>query len=204
MEIYKKLAEINKKIGAIGKNQKNAQQGFKFRGIDDVMNELHGLFAEHEVLILPNVIKTETIEKVNNKGTLLFYVKADIEFTFVTTDGSNVKAYITGEAMDSGDKATNKAMSIALKYALLQMFLIPTEEPKDPDGESHEVLPVSPKEKQKEPAKTRAEQKKELPEKNFNYTVQALKEDRVTMDKLKEIYNLTPDMEERLKKATEE
>ena len=38
--------------------------------------------------------------------------------------------------MDSADKGMNKAMSIALKYALMQMLLIPTKEEKDPDADT--------------------------------------------------------------------
>lgn len=145
--IYKALAAINAKVGVIGKDRKNEQQGFKFRGIDDVMNELHSLFAEHQVFILPECLDLETTERTNKNGTVLFSVRAKIRFTFTAIDGSNVSAVVVGEGMDSGDKATNKAMSIALKYALLQMFLIPTEEPKDPDAETHEIkAPVQIKE----------------------------------------------------------
>jgi hypothetical protein len=62
----------------------------------------------------------------------------------MTSDGSSVTTVITGEAMDSGDKATNKAMSVALKYALLQMFLIPTDDMRDPDATTHpEVKPAA-------------------------------------------------------------
>ena len=132
--IYKALAAINKGIGVIKKTSKNHQQGFMYRGIDDVMNELHGLFAENEVFILPEFLDTETVERQTKNGSALFYVKAKIRFVFQASDGSNVECTIVGEAMDSGDKATNKAMSIALKYALLQMFLIPTAEDKDPDA----------------------------------------------------------------------
>jgi hypothetical protein len=133
-QIYKSLAAINKGITAIGKGQKNQQQGFQYRGIDDVMNELHSLFAENEVIILPEFQSIDSTERTTQKGGVLFYVKATIKFTFVASDGSSVQSVIVGEAMDSGDKATNKAMSIALKYALLQMFLIPTKEDKDPDA----------------------------------------------------------------------
>lgn len=146
-QIYHSLAAINKAVGVIGKDRKNEQQGFKFRGIDDVMNELHSLFAEHNVFILPEAQSIETSERVNSKGTAIFTVRVTIRFTFVASDGSTVTSTVIGEGMDSGDKATNKAMSIALKYALLQMFLIPTEETKDPDSETHEIkAPVQIKE----------------------------------------------------------
>jgi hypothetical protein len=139
--IYKALAAVNKSIKPIAKERTNQQQGFKFRGIDDVMNELHSLFAENEIFILQKVNDVQVTERTNTKGTLLFYVRINITYVFTHSDGSYVEITVTGEAMDSGDKATTKAMSIALKYALLQIFLIPTDEEKDPDVSSHEVKP---------------------------------------------------------------
>ena len=138
-EIYKALAAVNKSIKAIGKDRKNEQQGFKFRGIDDVMNELHSLFAANEVIILQTINSIDVTERTNQRGTVIFSVRINITYHFTHSDGSMADVTVTGEAMDSGDKATTKAMSIALKYALLQMFLIPTEEEKDPDAVTHEV-----------------------------------------------------------------
>jgi len=148
--IFKSLCDINKKITAIGKNQKNQAQGFKFRGIDDVMNELHALFVEHQVIILPTVTDRAREERTNKNGTVLFYTHLTVSFQLTAIDGSFVTCVAVGEAMDTGDKGTNKAMSIALKYVLLQMFLIPTEEPKDPDAETHDVM------SKEEPKPTRA------------------------------------------------
>lgn len=141
MEIYKRLAEINKKITAIGKNKKNTQQNFQYRGVDDVMNELHSLFAEHEVIILPELISGAREERQSKSGGALITSLNDYKFTFVTTDGSNCFAIIRGEAMDSADKSSNKSIAVALKYALTQMFLIPTDEMKDPDAETHDPKP---------------------------------------------------------------
>lgn len=145
-EIFKALAAVNRSIKAIGKDRTNQQQGFKFRGIDDVMNELHSLFAANEIFILQTVNEVNVTERTNAKGTALFYVRINVTYQFTHSDGSHADITVYGEAMDSGDKATTKAMSIALKYALLQMFLIPTEEDKDPDAVAHEVkakLPAS-------------------------------------------------------------
>ena len=139
--IHEKLIAINKEVGAIGKERRNEKQNFKFRGIDDVMNELHHLFAKHEVLILPNAQSFESTERKTKEGGALFAVRATIKYIFVASDGSELSCVLIGEAMDSGDKGMNKALSIALKYALLQMFLIPTEDMKDPDAETHEVAP---------------------------------------------------------------
>lgn len=131
--IYQKIANILKETKAITKSEKNQQQGFKFRGIDNVMNELHELFAKNDVFILQEVQEWTTNDRPTKSGGVNTFTRAKIKFRYMTVDGSSVETVNVGEAMDSGDKGFNKAMSIALKYSLLQMFLIPTEEPKDPD-----------------------------------------------------------------------
>lgn len=139
--IYKKLGEVMGKIGAIDKGQKNVQQGFMFRGIDDFMNALHGLMAEAGIIILPSEIEhlQENFETVNKEGrkNLQFRTRLHLRFTFVSTeDGSSVTADGWGEAADNGDKGYNKCKSIALKYVLMQMFLVPTKDIADPDKET--------------------------------------------------------------------
>lgn len=132
--IYAALASIMEETKAIGKTERNQQQNFMFRGIDNVMNELHGLFAKYKVFILPDVLNYEVSEKVTKSGSIMYYTRAKICFHFMTIDGSEVTITNVGEAMDSGDKGMNKAMSVALKYALMQMLLIPTQDEKDPDA----------------------------------------------------------------------
>jgi hypothetical protein len=136
--IYGKMASILRETKAITKSEKNQQQGFKFRGIDNVMNELHELFAKNEVFILQEVQGFTTENRPTKSGGTNTFTRATVKFRYITTDGSCVETVNVGEAMDSGDKGMNKAMSIALKYSLLQMFLIPTEEPKDPDATTPE------------------------------------------------------------------
>ena len=134
--IYKKIIEVMADINAIGKDRRNQQQGFQFRGIDDVMNELHGSLAKCGVFVLPTVLEeTRTTGKTKNGGDM-FYTRLKINFGFYAEDGSHVDAVVIGEAMDTGDKASNKALSIGLKYAMLQVFCIPTEDEKDPDAVS--------------------------------------------------------------------
>ena len=134
--IYKKIIEVMADINAIGKDRRNQQQGFQFRGIDDVMNELHGSLAKCGVFVLPTVLEeTRTTGKTKSGGDM-FYTRLKINFGFYAEDGSHVDAVVIGEAMDTGDKASNKALSIGLKYAMLQVFCIPTEDDKDPDAVS--------------------------------------------------------------------
>lgn len=131
--IYSALTAIIGEVGAIGKNQKNQQQGFVFRGIDDVMNELHTLFGKYKVIIVPEVVDYNVNEKTTSRGTAMYVTRSTIKFHFVADDGSEVVTTNVGEAMDSADKGMNKTMSCALKYALMQMFLIPTKDIEDPD-----------------------------------------------------------------------
>lgn len=137
-QIYPRLAAIMKETRAIGKSEKNQQQGFLFRGIDNVMNELHDIFARNEVFILPHVETFTAENRPTKSGGMQTFTRATVRFTYMTTDGSSVETVNVGEAMDSGDKGMNKAMSIALKYSLLQMLLIPTADPKDPDASTPE------------------------------------------------------------------
>jgi hypothetical protein len=138
--ISKRLAAIMSDASAIGKDSYNKMQGFNFRGIDAVMNHLHPIFAKHGVIILPTVLDEKTEERVTKNGGNLIYRILKIRFEFVADDGSSVACIVLGEGMDSGDKASNKAMAVALKYALTQMLLLPYDEV-DPDAETHEVKP---------------------------------------------------------------
>ena len=144
-KIQSKLIAIMRSVDAIGKSRSNAQQGFKFRGIDEMYNELHSKFAEHGVFTTTEVLDQKREERQTKTGGNLTSVMLTIRFTFHAEDGSSISSILLGEAMDSGDKASNKAISIAHKYALLTMFMIPTEDPKDPDAESHDVAPKASK-----------------------------------------------------------
>ncbi len=147
MSVYKAINAVQRELAAVGisKSRRNTQQGYQFRGIDDVFNELSPLLARHGLCILPRVLSRECVERVNQKGTALFYVTVSMEFDFVCAeDGSKHVVSTCGEAMDSGDKATNKAMSAAYKYAAIQAFAIPTEGDNDTEATTHEVAAVPP------------------------------------------------------------
>ncbi len=143
MEVYKAISAIlgEMALQGIGKDSKNKSQGWQFRGIDAVYNALAPLLAKHDLLILPRISNRTVCEKLTKNGGTVFYVTVDAEFDFVSSkDGSKHTVKTIGEAMDSGDKATNKAMSIALKYAAFQTFFIPTEATmSDADKEAYEI-----------------------------------------------------------------
>ena len=143
-KVYTAIAAVQGEIAKVGisKGRKNQQQGYSFRGIDDVYGALASLLSKNGLCILPRAMSRECVERQTAKGSAIFYVTVEVEFDFVSVeDGSChvVKTY--GEAMDSADKATNKAMSAAYKYACLQAFCIPTEGDNDADATTHEVAP---------------------------------------------------------------
>lgn len=142
MSIYEAISRCMEEIGAVGKDAVNKQQGFKYRGIDAVMNAINPALVKNHVFIVPEVLDQQRQERTTNKGAVLIYSICRIKYTFYAEDGSFIEAVTVGEGMDSGDKATNKAMAIAFKYACFQVFCIPTEEMKDPDEETPD--PVKP------------------------------------------------------------
>lgn len=140
--IYQAMAAIAAEIGAIGKDKRCTQgASFAYRGIDDVYNALNPIMAKHGVFVLPIAGERSTETRQTRNGATMEIVVMRMTYEFCHADGSSVKAVTVGQAMDSGDKATNKAMAIAHKYAILQAFCIPTEDMEDPDAVAEQLAP---------------------------------------------------------------
>lgn len=156
-QIHEAICAAMSRTGAITKDKKNAQQGFKYRGVDDVMNALQPIFSEFLIFCTPKVLDVKREERVTKSGSAMTYTVVTVEYVFYAADGSSVSCVVCGEGMDSADKSTSKAMSIAFKYACFQLLCIPTEETApDPDSEYHVKAPKSqdPAKKSQEPAIT--------------------------------------------------
>lgn len=136
--VYKAINAVQSALSKTGisKDRRNPQgSGYNFRGIDDVYNAVAPLLAEHGLCILPRMTERSCEERQSKSGGALFYTTVKAEFDFVCAeDGSRHTVVTYGEAMDSGDKSTNKAMSAAYKYAAFQAFAIPTEGDNDADA----------------------------------------------------------------------
>lgn len=131
-------------IGSVGKDQKNQAQGFKFRGIDQFVNSLYPALTKHGVFMAPRCVSEQhelkEVTRGSGKAGVDKHVTILMEYDFFAEDGSKVTVGpIPAEGLDSGDKATNKALSAALKYALIQTFAIPTEDMAEADLESPEI-----------------------------------------------------------------
>jgi len=146
--VYTAISAISEEISKIGiaKDKRNDVQKFNFRGIDDVLNAISPLLAKHKLVILPKVISRDVVERLAKSGGALFFVTVEVEFELVSAiDGSRHSVKTFGEAQDSGDKATNKALSAAYKYMAIQVFCIPVEGQDDADADPEpEVAPIIP------------------------------------------------------------
>ncbi len=138
-KIYEAISNVMRDVGIVGKNNFNQIQKYKFRSIDDVMNALNPAMVKNHVFVSPTILDQKRSERETSKGGVLIYSVVTVRYTFYTDDGSSVEATVVGEAMDSGDKSMNKAMSAAFKYACFQVFCIPTEEMHDSEEQSDEL-----------------------------------------------------------------
>lgn len=141
MKIHEALAAVMEDIRAVGKTERNTHQNYNFRGIDAVVNAVGPVLRAHRVVVVPRVIdiQAESVS-VGRNNTPMRSVTVTVEYLFVGPEGDTLAAVSVGEAMDSGDKAVPKAMSVALRTCLLQALMLPTDEP-DPDSFSYDRAP---------------------------------------------------------------
>lgn len=187
MKVYQAINKVQAELAkqGIGKDRKNQSQGYKFRSIDDVYNVLSSILAENNLCVLPRILSRDLRLAETKSGGSMHYVTVEAEFDFVSSeDGTKhtVKSY--GEAMDSGDKATNKAMSAAHKYAMLMAFSIPTEGENDADA-VESVKPTKPA----------------LSNKRFEAAVHTILAKTYTVEKLRDTFTLTAEQESALTQA---
>ena len=148
-KIYEAMAAIMSEVGAITKDRTAPEKagGYSYRGIDDVYNVLNPIMTANKVFILPELLEAVHEERTSGGGKPMSHVKVHMKYHLTHADGSCVALSMPGEGMDMGDKSTGKALSGALKYALFQTFMIPTDEVKDSESDSHEVAADKPADK---------------------------------------------------------
>lgn len=141
------LAAVMGDVQAVGKNEKNEAQHFNFRGVDAVVNAVGPVLRKHGVIVAAQQVEAVSyrVVEVGSKRTPMQSCALTVRYRFYGPAGDSLDAVASAEAMDSGDKATSKAMSVAYRTALLQALCIPTDEP-DPDASSYERSPELPDE----------------------------------------------------------
>lgn len=135
--IYGALADVMADCDHVSKRDKNTHQNFMFRGIDAVVNAVGPVLRKHKVIVVPDVQSVDYADVLTTGGKPSTACRVVVAYHFIAVDGSEVVATAAGEAWDSGDKATPKAMSVAFRTALLQALALPTDEP-DPDSHTYE------------------------------------------------------------------
>jgi hypothetical protein len=135
--IYGKLLAVKRDLGYVAKDQKNSGQGWMFRGIDQFLNAIKPLLDTHGVGISTKVVQNAEEYKLNEKtGKYAKNTRLIMEYIFFAEDGSTVSCQMPAEGVDPGDKGTNKALSAALKYCLIQTFAVPTKDTAEADSEN--------------------------------------------------------------------
>lgn len=140
-KIFAQISKVMSDIEPIGKDQENKFQKYNFRGIDDMYNTIHPALVKHGVFCCPQVQKSETFEIDCGEGKTAFRVLLTVNHRFYACDGSYIEVITQGEGIDRADKASNKAMSAAMKYCFIELFSIPTEDIEDSDRDSPEAGP---------------------------------------------------------------
>ncbi len=142
--IYKKIIDILVDAQAVGKDDVNKDQGFKFRGIDAVVNNINPLLKKHRVAVLPTKVQQINVERFENANKkIVTDAVTVVEYTWIAEDGSTFKTEATGQGRDFADKAVAKSNSVAFRTLLIQSLALPTEAP-DPDSESIEIEAADP------------------------------------------------------------
>jgi hypothetical protein len=134
--IYTLINKVMQDVGAVKKAERNNHQNFNFRGIDAVINAVSPAFRQHGVFAYPVIISHEyDTVTVGQNRTQMGHARVVVKYVFCAPDGSSIEVTVPAESMDSGDKATAKAMSVAYRTALLQTLCLPTDDV-DPDAET--------------------------------------------------------------------
>lgn len=138
MDAKQLVVELMKEVQGLAKKDKNTSQGFNFRGIDAVMNVVGPALRKHGGFIVPTLVSSESSVATSRNGGSLNIVRLQVSYAIFGSEGEPIVGSVAAEAMDSGDKATAKAMSVAYRTFLLQLLCLPTDEP-DPDSFSYEL-----------------------------------------------------------------
>lgn len=138
MTVFEAIALVMADVGHVAKTEKNQQQGFSFRGIDAVLNAVGPALRKHGVIVAPHDVQVHREPvTVGRNQTLMQAVNVTVTYRWHGPGGDHLDTIVAAEAMDAGDKATSKAMSVALRTCLLQTLALPTDEP-DPDHDVYE------------------------------------------------------------------
>lgn len=135
--IYQLMARVMADVRPVGKDSRNVEQNYNFRGIDAVVNAVNPVLRTHGVIVIPEVLEVSYRDVTTSRGKPSRECTVKVRYRFYGPSGDYIDAVTVGEAMDFGDKGTPKAMSVAFRVALLQALCLPTDDT-DPDAQSYD------------------------------------------------------------------
>ncbi|MGD6750950.1 ERF family protein [Streptomyces sp. BH105] len=127
---------VRREIRAIGKGELYNQSGtrFNFRGVDTVVNVFGPVTLKHGINVMSSKVEASYGEKLTKSGSKMRECSVLVTWTIMGPMGDTLTLQTMGEALDTADKATTKAQSVALRTLLLGFGLTPTHD-KDPDAD---------------------------------------------------------------------
>ena len=136
--VHQAWASVMAEVRELGKDQRHDSPGakFMFRGVDDVMNAVGPALRRHGVSVIPTKVELRHRDVTTSSGKPSREATVVVLYTIHGPAGDCMPGGSAGEAMDSGDKGTAKAMSVAYWTFLLQALCLPTHD-MDPDAEAH-------------------------------------------------------------------
>lgn len=141
--IYAAFSAAMEEVQAVRKEGFNESQRYNFRGIDQVVNAVGPIFRKHHIIPMPHSCAASFRDVLTSTGKPTREVTVAATYRFYGPAGDFIEAVVPGESLDSGDKGTAKAMSVAYRIVLLQSLCIPTDD-KDPDQDSYERAAAAP------------------------------------------------------------
>lgn len=137
LTVFEALSAVMEEVQAVGKGDRNNEQGYNFRGIDAVVNAVGPVFRKHGVIALPVKCTANYRDVLTSREKRSRECTVSVTYRFYGPAGDFIDCEVPGESMDFGDKGAPKAMSVAYRIALLQTLCIPTHDP-EPDSQSYE------------------------------------------------------------------
>jgi hypothetical protein len=133
LNLRQKLVEVRRRLGYIQKRGHNERFSYSYVTAADIAGAVGDILAELGVVVIPS-LENITYESTAGRGETTRMARVVMAYTFADVDsGEEIVAKVAGQGLDVGDKAPYKAMTGALKYALLQSFLLATGD--DPEDE---------------------------------------------------------------------
>lgn len=135
VSIHVAINRVMRDLRPVGKGDRydDNRTRFDFRGIDRVVNAVEPVFERHGVFAVPQVqeVSYRDVPRASGPGRNS-ECRMKVRYCFYGPQGDCVVAEVQGEALDTSDKGTTKAMSVAWRNALIQVLALPTQAP-DPD-----------------------------------------------------------------------